>query len=154
MAISHAGNAYLSGDIWDDADPAFDNHIYDYRIEHTQIALKEKLLGQWGLPIDPWISATLGLGFNRSYDFSNTPTLFEASSMPNFASHTTTAFTYALGIGIDRKLTKHWHAGLGYEFADWGKSQLGSAPGQTLNSGLSLSHLYTHSLLFNISYQA
>lgn len=44
--------------------------------------------------------------------------------------------------------------GIGYEFADWGRSQLNRAPGQTLNSGLSLSHLYTNGFLFNLTYSA
>ncbi len=43
-------------------------------------------------------------------------------------------------------------AGVGYEFADWGKNQLGRAPGQTLNTGLSMSHYYINSILFNITY--
>lgn len=32
--------------------------------------------------------------------------------------------------------------GIGYEFADWGRSQLNRALGQTFNSGLFLPHVY------------
>ena len=74
--------------------------------------------------------------------------------MPNFTSNTTTAFTYTLGAGVQRHLNQHLQAGVGYEFADWGRSQLSRASGQTLNTGLSLSHLYTNGFLFNLTYSA
>lgn len=74
--------------------------------------------------------------------------------MPNFASNTTAAFTYTLGVGVERNINLHCQVGIGYEFADWGMSQLSRASGQTLNTGLSLSHLYTNGLLFNLTYSA
>jgi hypothetical protein len=144
LAFVATGNATLSGDIWDDADPTFDNYTYQYKVSHTAIALKGKLLGSWGLSVSPWISATLGVGFNKAYGFDNTPTIYEAVKTPNFASNTITAFTYAIGMGIQHQLDSHWQIGAGYEFSDWGKSQLAL--------GLSLSHLYTNSVLINLTY--
>jgi hypothetical protein len=44
--------------------------------------------------------------------------------------------------------------GAGYEFADWGKSGLNRAAGQTLNTGLALNHLYTNGVLVNLTYVA
>lgn len=35
LAAAVAGNATLQGIIWDDADPAFDNHSYRYRVHHS-----------------------------------------------------------------------------------------------------------------------
>ena len=46
---------------------------------------------------------------------------------------------------------QHWQIGVDYEFADWGKSQLGRASEQTLNGGLVLNHLYINGVLFNLS---
>ncbi|MFN7097540.1 MAG: outer membrane protein [Gammaproteobacteria bacterium] len=114
--------------------------------------MKGKLLGNWGWGFMPWVSASVGVGFNRAYSFTNTPTIFEALPSSNFTSNTTTAFTYTLGIGIQRALTKHWQIGAGYEFSDWGKSELGRATGQTMGSGLSLSHLYTNAFLLNLTF--
>ena len=148
------GDATLSGDIWDDADPIFDNYTYQYKVNHTHVALKGKLLGDWDWPLMPWVSGSIGIGFNRAYDFNNTPTIYEAIPNSNFSSYTTTAFTYTVGIGFQRKLTKNWQMGVGYEFADWGKNQLGTADGQTTGDVLSLSHLYTNSLLLNLTYTA
>jgi opacity protein-like surface antigen len=153
LDFATTSGATLSGDIWDDADPTFNNYTYQYKIQHKHIALKGKLLGNWNLPVTPWISAALGVGYNKAYGFNNTPTIYEAIQTPNFASRTTTAFTYAVGIGFQRSLTKNVQAGVGYEFSDWGKSQLGRAFTGS-SAGLSLSHLYTNSLLFNLTYLA
>ncbi|NCT56576.1 MAG: porin family protein [Legionella sp.] len=154
LAIATTGNAYLSGDIWDDADSTFNNYDYAYKIKHTHIALKGKILSDQAHSIIPWVSGSLGVGFNQAHHFGNTPTLSEAVVMPNFSSNTTTAFTYTVGAGFQRRLDQHWQAGIGYEFADWGKSQLNRASGQTLNNGLSLPHLYTNGFLFNLTYAA
>lgn len=154
LALVATGNATLSGDIWDDADPTFNNYIYQYKVSHTALALKGKLLSHCDLPIIPWISASLGMGFNRAYGFNNTPTISEAVQTPNFKSHTTTVFIYTIGIGIQRQLNTHWQMGAGYEFSDWGKHELDSMSGQSSNQRLSLSHLYTNSILFNLTYFA
>ena len=154
LAVATTGNASLSGNIWDDADSLFNNYTYHYQVRHTHLALKGKLLADRGYIVTPWVSGSLGVGFNQAHDFSNTPTISESVIMPNFTSNTTTAFTYTLGAGVQRRLNQHWQAGVGYEFADWGRSQLSRASGQTLNTGLSLSHLYTNGFLFNLTYSA
>ncbi|MGL6035737.1 MAG: porin family protein, partial [Legionella sp.] len=59
---------------------------------------------------------------------------------------------YTVGAGLQKSLNDNWQVGVGYEFADWGKSQLASAPEQTLNSGLGLNHLYTNGVLLNVTY--
>ena len=154
FAVATTGNASLSGNIWDDAQSQFNNYTYDYQVRHTHVAIKGKLLADRGYIVTPWVSGSLGVGFNQAHDYSNTPTISQAVMMPDFASNTTTAFTYTVGAGVERHLNPHWQAGMGYEFADWGKSQLSRSSGQTLNSGLSLSHLYTNGLLFNLTYSS
>jgi len=72
--------------------------------------------------------------FNHAYSFNNTPTIFEALPNANFSSNTETAFTYTLGAGVQRVINQHWQVGIGYEFADWGKSKLSRAPVQTLKA--------------------
>jgi opacity protein-like surface antigen len=154
LTVAVTSNAKLSGNIWDDADSTFNNYSYSYQIQHTHIAAKGKLLADRGYWVIPWVSASLGVGFNRAHDFQNTPLTSEAVTMPNFASNTQTRFTYTLGAGVQKVLNQHWQVGAGYEFADWGQSQLRGASGQTLNSGLSLNHLYTNGVLFNLTYLA
>ncbi len=74
--------------------------------------------------------------------------------MPNFVPQTTTSFTYTLDAGVQITLSNHWQVGGGYQFADWGKSQLGRAVGQTEMNRLTLNHLYTNGLLLNLTYLA
>jgi opacity protein-like surface antigen len=94
------------------------------------------------------------MGFNRAHDFTNTPLIFEALPNNNFEDHTKTAFTYTLGSGVQKSISEHWQMGVVYEFADWGKSELNRAAGQTLNTGLILNHLYANGVLFNLTYIA
>lgn len=154
LAVAATSNASLSGAIWDDADPEFDNYTYRYKIQHTHVAVKGKLLADAGYWLIPWVSGSIGVGFNNAYSFNDTPTLFEALPNPHFASHTQTSFTYTVGAGVQKAINQHWQVGVGYEFADWGKSGLGRASEQTLNHGLALNHLYTNGVLFNFTYLA
>lgn len=152
LAVGLSGNAKINGIIWDDADPQFDNYSYSYKIFHTRVAAKGKVLKDCGGWVTPWVSASLGAAFNRAYGFKNTPLIFEALPNSNFGDKTKTAFTYTVGAGLQKNIFNNWQVGAGYEFADWGQSELARASGQSLNSGLKLDHLYTNGVLFNISY--
>lgn len=152
LALAMTNNAELSGVIWDDADPNFENYRYHYNIQHTHLALQGKLLAELAHGWMPWVSFGLGVGWNNSHDFKNSPLIDEALSTPNFSSHTQTSFTYTVGLGLQKTLNQHWQWGLSYQFADWGKSQLGRAAEQSLDSGLALDHLYTNGVLFNLTY--
>lgn len=154
LAVAATSNATLSGAIWDDADPEFNNYTYNYKIQHTHVAAKGKLLADTGFWLIPWVSGSIGVGFNDTHGFHSTPTIFEALPTPDFSSHTQTALTYTVGAGVQKALNQHWQVGVGYEFADWGKSHLGRATGQTLNQGLGLNHFYTNGVLFNLTYLA
>lgn len=152
LAVAATNNAVLTGVIWDDAFYMFDNYLYQYKLNHTHIALKGKLLANQTYFVTPWISASLGVAFNQAQDYFDTPTIPEAVTNPAFDYNIKTAFTYTLGAGIQKNLTNQIQVGIGYEFSDWGSSQLGVAPSQTLNSGLRLGHFYTSGVTINASY--
>lgn len=152
VALLAADSADLNGVIWDDADPIFDNFVYKYKIQHTHVTLKGKLLGDANLWLTPWVSGGVGVGFNNSHGYQGTPVIYEAVPTPDFPSHTETTFVYTVGAGVQKTLNEHWQIGLGYEFADWGKSQLRRAAEQTLNRKLTIDHLYTNSILLSIIY--
>lgn len=152
LAIAGTSNTELSGNIWEDANPEFNNYTYTYNINHAHVALKGELLADVNYYIKPYINASIGVGFNRASTFIITPDIYQEVAAPGFQSNTQTAFTYTIGAGFQKTFNQTWRAGIGYEFADWGQSQLNRAPGQTQNTGISLSHLYVNSLLLNISY--
>lgn len=151
LAVAQTTYASFTGDIWEDADPEFNNFYYEYQAQHTRVALKGKLVADNGFLIQPWLSASIGAGFNRANTFVITPKIFEEIPAPPFSDRSTTSFSYTVGIGVQKAMGEHWQASLGYEFADWGKSQLGRVQGQTLNNGLQINHVYTNGLMLGLS---
>ncbi|MFY7697843.1 MAG: porin family protein [Legionella sp.] len=154
LAIATTGSTTLEGNIWDDANAQFNNYHYRYKIQNTRITAKGKLLIDKDYWLIPWIEGSLGIGFNRARDFTNTSLLFQAYPNQNFGNHTQVAFTYSIATGVQQTISEHCQIGIGYEFADWGKSALGRAESQILKNRLRLNHLYTNGILFNLTYIA
>lgn len=152
LALATASSAKFRGVIWDDSEAQFDNYAYQYKIQHSYLALKGKILSDLTMTLKPWISGSVGLGLNRAYSYQNIPLIYEALPRPNFGSHTQTTFSYALGAGVQRILDDHWQIGLGYDFSYWGKSTLNGSSEQTVPSRIALSHIYTNGVLFNLTY--
>ncbi len=126
-------------------------NAFDYQVNHGRAEIKGRLIGINIQPVQPYISGSFGAGFNHSHAY--VPTTIDPILFPAFwfASSTNIAFSYTLGAGIQTRLTPHWQVGIGYEFADWGKSFLGADPTILLN-GPGLTHLYTNELLLSLSY--
>lgn len=154
LSVGYVNNARFQGSIWDDGLAQFDNYSYQYKVKQTNASIKAKLVLDKGGSFLPWIGARIGLGINRAYDYNNSPKIIEAVSNPNFHNHTISSFTYGVSLGAQTKLKKNWQIGIAYEFSDLGKTQLARAEGQTLNSGITQSHLYTNNLIFNVTYQS
>ncbi len=152
VTFSASTPAKISGVVWEDANVDYNNYTYNYKIQHEHIAIKGKLLSNTDMHVSPYISASLGLGFNTAHDFTINPIIVQEVSPGSFSSNTDYAFTYTLGAGFQRSLNKNWQIGIGYEFADWGKSILGRVPEQTINHGPELDHLYTQQLQFSVTY--
>jgi opacity protein-like surface antigen len=91
---------------------------------------------------------------NKSFSFNNTINIASAVPNPNFQNQTMAAFSYSAGIGVQKDITPHLQAGLGYEMLDFGQSGLGRAPEQTINSGINMDHLYMHTLLLSLTHRA
>lgn len=144
--------AQVRGEIWDDASPQFNNLAYSYKLQHSHVAVKGKLLADVHPMITPYVNASVGIGFNKAYSFNNHPLIFEAVANPNFRSHTETDFTYNLGAGLQHAFSQNWIAGIGYEFADWGNNRLDAAPEQTIGTGIAHDHLYTNGLMLSLTY--
>lgn len=151
LAIATTTEAVLSGEIWEDGLPEFNNFKYKYKLQHSHLALKGKLLLDKKYALTPWVSGSLGIGLNHTR-FSNIPLVDGAITMPDFKKDTTTTLTYSLGAGVQYKLDQKMQIGIGYEFADWGKSKLKPSSAQATSAKLSLSHFYTHGMLANFTY--
>lgn len=154
IAVAGTTSSRLHGNIWQDADPDFNNYTYFYKVSHMHVAAKGKVLTDIVSFIQPYVSASIGVGFNHAYHFTSNPLLYEVGAQPPFQPHTTSAFTYTLGAGLQKSLNPNWSLGIGYEFADWGLNYLGRASDQTMGNGIRLSHLYTNQLQFNVTFLA
>ncbi len=113
LAALATTNASVTGDIWEDANPNFNNFNYDYQLSHSHIAVKSKLLFDNGYLVTPYISGSLGIGFNKAQSFMITPKLYQEIPAPPFQDQTTRAFTYTVGTGIQKALTNQVHLGVG-----------------------------------------
>jgi len=152
VTFAATSNGKLVGDIWEDANPNFNNYSYQYQLEHAYIGLEGALLKDIPYHLQSYINGSVGVGFNHAHHFAIAPIIFQEVAAPGFTEASTTAFSYTLGVGIQTPVHTDWTLGLGYEFSDWGKSQLGAAAGQTLNAGLFLAHFYTNALICRLSY--
>jgi len=155
VLVSAAGMARLKGDVWQLADPEFNNMKYSYNINQIRTGLRTKwILDQCAFSdrFKPYITGSIAAGFNHSFSFQNSAKSSEVVINPNFKDKTVTAFNYSVGAGLQKEINQHTHVGLGYEFFDWGKSGLASAPGQATNAAPFLNHLYVNTVLLNLTY--
>lgn len=153
IEIAGGGRAELKGSIWEDANPNFNNYNYTYNISELRVMAKTKLLmdiNYYGTM--PFITAGVGIGFNQSSDFTITPKIQEEVAAPAFNTSTKNVLTYALGFGLQERLSDNLQASIGYEFADWGTSQLAKADGQTVGNGLLINNVYINSILLSLTY--
>lgn len=145
--------AQVAGQIWELGDPLFNNFTYQYKINHSHVALAGKILSNMLRPSCLlYVSGSVGVARNQSSGFYSTPLIFESLPEPAFSSHNETALTYTLGIGIAHPLNQHWQTGIGYMFSDEGKSTLGLSSSHTTSNRLTLNHLYVNTVQFSLSY--
>lgn len=152
VAVYFNSFAKLNGYIQEDDDLNFQNYSYQYKINHQHIALKAKGIYENAFNMNPYLSASLGVGLNRSYDYSSNPLISQEVSAPPFQAHTKVAFSYSLGAGFQHTVNQRMTVAVGYQLVSWGSSALNAADGQTSGRGLSLSNLYTQGIEFNVSY--
>jgi opacity protein-like surface antigen len=152
LAVYWSGVAKLNGFIQEDGDSGFENTSYQYKINHWHVALKTKWIAENSINMNPYLSGSIGVGFNHSFDYSVTPRILQEVPIPPFQSKTRTAFSYSLGAGFQHTVNSHITIALGYQLVSFGASALDRAEGQTFGRGLSLSNLYTQGIEFNVSY--
>jgi opacity protein-like surface antigen len=69
-----------------------------------------------------------------------------------FGSHSNSAFTYSVGLGIDVNIAEHWRLGAGYRFLDLGGASLGVSGLQSGTRTISNSHIHANELLLQVSF--
>lgn len=153
LEIGGGSKAELKGNIFEYNNPKLNNATYSYNISELRFLAKTKFL----IDIDyygtmPFISAGLGLGFNKSYNFVISPVSQVEVSNQLFTTRTKNVLTYMLGFGLEEKLNDNWRSSIGYEFADWGTSQLGKAKIQKNGYGLLVNNVHINAILLSLTY--
>ena len=147
--------ARLGGTIYEDANPAFNNYSYSYQVRNSRFGLKLKALYDTGFyDVLAYLSGSAAAARNHASSFAITPLLGSEVPAPLFSDHTTTSFSYTIGLGIEALVDPNWRVGIGYQFANWGQSQLTRAPGQTVGNGLHVANFRVQELMVSLSYVA
>lgn len=149
LGVAGVSDAEVTGSVNLNGVP--DVYSYKYDVNHFRVELKGKLIACEINPVQPYISGSIGAGFNNAHEFQAVSVNQAVFPAPWFEENTTYAFAYSLGAGVQKSVTKNWQVGVGYEFADLGKSYLGG-DGFELARGPLLTHFYNHQLLFSLSY--
>jgi opacity protein-like surface antigen len=147
LTLSKTDTISESGTILEFSNPEFTNFRYRYDIEHTDIGIKGKWILNADLMLDPYVSAGVGVSFNRTKHFSIHPLTDQEYYNPPTTNHHANAFMYTLGVGLQKMIQTNWQLGIGYQFADLGKSCL-TVDGNQLNN----KSIYLNFLQFNVTY--
>jgi|GEM_PF-943098 len=159
IAVGYNAAAKQDGTLYIDVPPILVSD-YAYRLSNARIALKGKLVADWGYVVQPYVSASAGVGFNRSWGYGyNIPSsaFFPLPDIrPYMADNTTVAFTYTAGLGIQANINDNWQVGAGYEFTDWGKNNFKNLRVRSSNRFTHLLNsptFYTNALQIGVTYK-
>lgn len=143
-----------SGDVWQFALPVFDNFRYSYNVSHARVMFSNKLMTNLSNyeAILPYLSFELGAAFNRAHYYHES--LIEPLAVPMypFNPKSTTSFSWGVGVGADYILKEHLRVGINYQFSDLGSTSLGSSPSATTSQTLTMPHLWTNQVHFQLTY--
>lgn len=154
ISLVTGSNINMEGDALDLANDNFDNFKYSYQVTHGHAAVKAKLfVSNEKKDIQFFTDLSLGFGANRSSSFILTQKDLAQVPPPLFTASTIiSSVIYTAGFGIQKVMPDNWAFGIGYEYSNWGKSELGKAAGQTLNTGIKVDGLYLHSVYISCSF--
>lgn len=150
----YQNSAFTSqGNVYQFADPAFNNLRYNFQIISRRVLLEGKLLHTFKTLFHPYLTMGMGESINRAYAYKEDPITSDGVPMSQpFANHTTHSFTYSAGLGIDVDITKNVRIGASYRYLDLGRAGLNPSPLQQGNNRLSYNHLHTNELLMQLTY--
>jgi len=138
----------------------FDTLNYQVTDVTNSVLIEPKMI-YTGYLFQPYILAGLGVTWNKTSSYSESPTnpTLTAAPVPvPFNGTTTTNFAYELGIGVQVLLYKTSHQNninlfLDYRYMNWGQMRLGTTPLQTTSRGPDLGRLQTQIFSIGLEYQ-
>jgi len=130
-----------------------DQYTYQFNTVVHQVLAQVKVMKHGNHKFYPYVLLGLGASFQDTSSFSTSVPSF-LSFTRAYADNTIGSFSYQVGVGIDFDLAKHVRLGVGYRFADFGETSLGSASiNNTPVSGrLGQSHIYANEAIAQLTY--
>lgn len=136
------------------ADSSSDNnYLYQYQIQSQQLLAEGKWYWVTKKKMQPFLMVGIGAAFNKTSRYqTSVPAFLEFT--PEFANHTQTNFTYAVGPGVEMGLSNSFRVGVSYRFTDLGAANTGSAQIDSIpiSSTLKQSHLYANQILAQLTF--
>lgn len=140
-------------------DGVYDSLNYNFHAKSTALMFESRLAYtqfEW----QPYALIGIGESWNRLSGYNETQ-IFSALSAapvsPTFSSRTHNAFAYELGAGIQHQLFNdlvhkiQYKGGLGYQYFNLGKGELGHFPAQTATDRLHINRLTTQAIVLSLN---
>lgn len=147
LVVGETSTIALNGGIWSGAHSKFHNFNYKYRLSHTDVGVKGKLIYDTTLLMNPYVSAGIGMNFNQTQGLGISSLGNGVVYDPSVENHRSNSFMYQVGVGLHEVLTSHWLLSIGYQFKSIGQTHMNVGRNQ-LSSGT----LYLNSAQFEIAY--
>jgi opacity protein-like surface antigen len=110
--------------------------------------------------LQPYVFFGLGLGWNKTYQYSESPTNPALSAVPMlipFGDKSQKGFAYEFGLGLRTKICSYHHKNLNlileYRYFNWGDMALAVSPLQSTSIGPNLGALVTNQFSIGLNYQ-
>ena len=144
----------VKGQVTQGADVASESRFnYQYKIQPRQWLVQGKLLYRYEDIYHPYLLLGLGGAINTSYGFQTSvpPTLTYTQQFQNATKH---SFSFRVGLGLDVDLYPNVRIGAGYNFANFGKANLGNASiqGVPVNRTLSQDSIGVNEVLAQVTF--
>ena len=134
--------------------PALANRNFEYSVRNIRVLWENKLLREVDEHIYVYLFLGLGVNINSAFDYKNQ----QANSpgvLPNpaFDDNTQYSFSYSVGFGAEMDVMEDLRAGVGYQFSDLGRVELGEIDSALASSQtLEHSNTLTNEFIFNLTY--
>jgi opacity protein-like surface antigen len=147
LVVAETSTVAVNGSIWSGPDSTFHKFNYKYRLSHTDVGIKGKLIYDSALIMNPYVSAGIGMNFNQALGLDVSSLSNEETFNPSVENQSSSSFMYQVGVGLHEVLNTHWLLSIGYQFKYIGQSHL-NVDGNQLSSGA----FYLNIVKFEIAY--
>ncbi len=154
LAYSQTGSYQAKGSFIQGADASSsDQYTYQYNVTARTLFAEAKLMRPYHDKFYPYLLGGIGGSFNKASNFSTNVSPFLTFTR-SYQNHTSSAFAYKVGVGIDMDVVQHARLGLTYRFSGLGRADLGSATinGTAVSATLNQSSLFANEILIQLTY--